>query len=251
MNNDFERINQSSQAVIDWSFRHQKEKERNYISLPVFDAPFLKALQVPLVVTENQEIKIQRPLFKNINQLESNSVLLFSEDAFSCLFEVIDSVREKNLEQKIVYKIPNLFHIMEAVLPFDQLVLSARKYPDLYGDVMNQVISFMHKIIKKLDDKQVDIIYFFDSFGSYQLLGSNFYKKFYGEFILTLFSIEEELSYAVLSMTKAIAVPLQKSYGLIENKKSRIYLSNQKSKGTIELTKAVSFNKKGAIHVNT
>lgn len=244
MNNDFERINQSSRAVIDWSFRHQKEKERNYISLPVFDAPFLKALHVSLAVTKDQGVKIQRPLFKSIDQLESNPVLHFSQDAFSYLFEVIDRVKEKNPEQKIVYKIPNLFHIMEAVLPFDQLILLARKNPNLYGDVMNQVISFMHKIIKKLDDKQVDIIYFFDSFGSYHLLGPAFYKKSYGEFILTLFSIEEQLNHAVLSMTRTIAVPLQKSYGLTEDKDSRIYLANQDSKGTIELTKAVSFNEK-------
>lgn len=244
MNIEFERINQSSQAIVDWSFIHKKGKERDYISLPVLDTPFLKALQAPLSMTKDQGVKIHAPLFKSLSQLEVNPTLIFSEQAFNQLFEAVDIVKAKDLSQKIVYKMPNLLNIMEAVLPFDQLIRLTRKNPDLYHDVMNQLIDFMHKIIKKLDNGQVDIIYFFDSFGSYQLLGPTFYKKSYGEFILALFSIEKQLNHTILSMAKTIAMPMQQSYGLIENKKSRIYLANQDSKGTIKLTKAVSFNKK-------
>lgn len=250
MNIEFERINQSSQAIVDWSFIHKKEKEREYISLPVLDTPFLKALQVPLSMSKDQGVKIHAPLFESLSQLEVNPNLMFSEQAFDRLFEAVDIIKEKNPSQKIIYKMPNLLNIMEAVLPFDQLIRLTRKNPELYCYVMTQLINFMHKIIKRLDIGQVDVIYFFDSFGSYQLLGPNFYKKAYGEFVLALFSIEKQLKYTVLSMAKTISVPMHQSYGLIENKKSRIYLTNQDSKGTIKLTKAVSFNKKGVIPID-
>lgn len=251
MNSKFKRINQSSQAIVDWSFTHKQEKEREYISLPVLDTPFLKALGVPLSMTEHQGVKIHAPLFANLSQLEANPTFSFSEKAFNPLFEAINIIKTKDSSQKIIYKMPNLLNILEAVLPFAQVIRLTRKNPELYQDVMNQLINFMHKIIIKLDEGQTDIIYFFDSFGSYQLLGPTFYKKSYGDFILALFSIEKQLNHAVLSMTKTISMPMQQSYGLTEDKNSRIYLANQDSRGTIELTKAVSFNKKGATHVST
>lgn len=213
-------------------------KEIEYVNLPIHDAPFLRALQVPIETSWQDGVKIVSELTKDgqlafggegfdsrERQVQNDSGQLFNQTnidsqpnfdlnfdsyAFDEIFEAIK--RLKSHQEIVQYKIPGLFNVTIGILPFEQLIILPRKHPKVYKQLMSKLVEVFQQIIMQLDALAVDKIYFFDSMGKVDFLGKTYYKKYYYPYVEHLLSVQNEL----VNSTLVLNVPICKSLKAID-----------------------------------
>lgn len=180
---------------------------KQQVTLPVIGAPLLRAIGIEVTSDWHKGIQLPKYRYPTPQSLSDFTGFELNEAVLAPLFEAITILKTQG--ETVVIEIPGAFAIFNALINYENIIISSRKNKAAYAFIMAESTKIIQQYLLALDQAGCDYIYFADAVGGVELMGPRFYKQYYAPAMLDILSVLADFTQAELLLCPRAFVSLQ------------------------------------------
>ena len=162
------------------------------ITFPIQDEPFLRSLGVKLEYDWRLGIRVEESRLNKEEVLNHLLSLEIDWEPIEILKQAIVELKKNN--QEILLEVSGIMTIINAFLPFEEIVILTRREPEIYQRICQKISDILREYLFEVITWGIDYIYFADAVAGIDIVGPKFFIKYIGPYLVDVFEPVSKIS---------------------------------------------------------